>query len=266
MTKPATGKRPPRLFTVSAVRRVSAHMIRVTFNSPEIGEIANGCEGANCKLFLPKAGQDKASFHAQLINGPRPVVRTYTVRHQRQKACEMDIDFVDHGDAGPASAWARAAQVGSFCGFAGPGPVKVKAYEADQYLVVADLSALPLAAATLEAMPERAKGTAIFEITHPDDRQPLKMPAGVTARWVINPDPSRPDGQVEELVRQLPWPDERLQVCIAGESSMIRALRQYLLIDRKLPKADAYIAGYWKIGLVEDEHQIEKRKEAALAG
>ncbi|GGA27396.1 siderophore-interacting protein [Neptunicoccus cionae] len=262
MKEPARSKRPPRLFTVSAVRRVSAHMIRVTFSSPEIGEIADGCEGANCKLFLPEPGQDIAAFRKQLNEGPRPDVRTYTVRHQRQAACEMDIDFVDHGDAGPASAWARAAQVGAYCGFAGPGMVKVKSFEAEHYLVVADLSALPLAAATLEAMPDTAKGTAIFEITHPDDRQTLTMPAGVTAHWLVNPTPSKPDGQVDKLVRQLPWPKERLQVCIAGESSMIRALRQYILLDRKLPKADAYIAGYWKIGLIEDEHQIEKRKEA----
>mgnify|MGYP000176852056 CR=1 FL=1 len=27
------------------------------------------------------------------------------------------------------------------------------------------------------------------------------------------------------------------------------------------PCEDVYISGYWKIGLIEDQHQIEKRKE-----
>ena len=31
---------------------------------------------------------------------------------------------------------------------------------------------------------------------------------------------------------------------------------------KNLPKTDAYISGYWKIGLVEDEHQLWKNNEA----
>jgi hypothetical protein len=32
---------------------------------------------------------------------------------------------------------------------------------------------------------------------------------------------------------------------------------------RGVPKAEAYISGYWKIGLIEDEHQQAKRAGTA---
>ena len=176
-------------------------MIRVTFSGDEVKDMADGCEGANCKLFLPEAGQTRDAFAKQLTDGPRPTVRTYTVRHMRTSRGEMDIDFVDHGDAGPASAWARAAKVGSFCGFAGPGLTKVQTFYADYYLVVADMSALPVAAATLEAMPRDATGHAIFEIMHPDDRQDIDAPFGITQEWIVNADPHHPSGKIADLVK-----------------------------------------------------------------
>lgn len=174
----------------------------------------------------------------------------------------VDIDFVDHGDGGPASAWARNAQAGTVCGFAGPGPIKVTSYYADSYLIVADMSALPVAAATLEAMPEGAKGTAIFEIMSPEDKQDFRIPDGIDVHWIVNADPREIGVQVIEMLRDMDWPSGVVQACIAGESGMIKTLRQDILVKRALPKEDCYISGYWKIGLIEDEHQQLKRAEA----
>lgn len=238
-------------------------MIRVTLAAPEIGDMDPECAGANCKLFLPQNGQALADFTAQLESGPRPTVRTYTVRTIRTGAGEMDIDFVDHGDGGPASAWARQAKAGDFLGFAGPGPVKVQSFHADRYLVVADMSALPVAAATLGVMPKDAKGTAIFEIMSPDDKQEFPMPEGVETHWIVNPNPHQPSSQIPDMIAEMDWSDDVVQTCIAGESGMIKTLRQHLLVENGLPKQDCYISGYWKIGLIEDEHQQLKRAEAS---
>jgi NADPH-dependent ferric siderophore reductase len=256
-------KKSPYLLQVVDVWHLTPNMIRVTLAGDAIATMQSGCEGANCKVFLPEAGQSQAAFGAQLMNGPRPTVRTYTVRHMRVEDREMDIDFVDHGDAGPASAWARAAKIGSFCGFAGPGPVKVPEFYADRYLVVADMSALPVAAATLEAMPRDAQGDAFFEVTHIDDAQDMNAPDGVRLHWLVHPDPHAPSTQLIDAVHAWSWPTGTVQTCIAGESGVIKALRSYVTGEKGLAKQDCYISGYWKMGLIEDEHQQMKRAEAA---
>lgn len=257
-------KRMPKIFTVLKAWNLTPNMIRVTFTAPEIGDMDPACPGANCKLFLPSTGQSLNEFCQQLQDGPRTVVRTYTVRQIRVETCEMDIDFVYHGDGGPASAWAGRAKAGDFCGFAGPGLVKMKSFYADSYLVVADMSAIPVAAAALEMMPDDAVGTAIFEIISEQDRQDFRIPKGITCHWVVNPDPHNPTDVIPQMIKSLEWPTGCVQTCIAGESGMIKTLRQDILVDRKLPKDDCYISGYWKIGLIEDEHQKLKRAEAAV--
>ncbi|MEM6742741.1 MAG: siderophore-interacting protein [Pseudomonadota bacterium] len=259
----STSKPLPRVLAVSQARRVTPHMIRVTFAGPELEGVPPGREGANCKLMLPEAGEARGDFIARLAEGPAPVRRTYTVRHHRPERLEMDIDFVDHGEGGPASAWARAASPGAFLGFAGPGPVKVKSFHADFYVVAADMSALPVAAATLEAMPRDARGIAVFEVTSLDDVQRIDAPEGVELRWLVHEDPHQASMAQLDLLRGLDWPPGRVQACVAGEHSTIRAFRTWLLTEKGLRKDDAYISGYWKIGLIEDAHQDLKRSEAA---
>ena len=256
-------RRMPRLLTVKQAQRLTPNMIRVTFAGPEIADIPAGCEGAHCKIMLPADGQTKADFAAQLADGPRPATRTYTVRFVRPDFQEMDIDFVAHGDEGPASAWANRAVAGSFCGFSGPGNVKLTEFHADWYLLAADMSALPVAAATLEAMPRDAKGFAFIEITTEDDRQDINAPSGVEIEWLIHADPHAASNTQVERIRSLDWSNTAVQTCIAGESSVIRSLRDFLHNEKGIPKSDAYISGYWKIGLVEDEHQKMKRAAAA---
>ncbi|MEM9811033.1 MAG: siderophore-interacting protein [Pseudomonadota bacterium] len=253
----------PRILTVKAARHLTPGMIRVAFAGPELAGLPEGREGANCKIMLPEPGEGREAFAARLADGPAPVRRTYTVRAHRPAMQEMDIDFVDHGEGGPASAWARRARPGDVMGFGGPGPVKVERFEADFYLCAADMSAIPVVAATLEAMPRDARGLALFEITSEEDRQEIDAPEGVEMRWMVHPDPHRPSTAQIGAIRAMDWPEGRVQTCIAGEHSVIRALREHLLGERGVAKADAYVSGYWKIGLVEDEHQAYKKTEAA---
>ena len=261
MTKPP--KRTPRTLSVTAKDWITPNMIRVTLKAEWIRDLSADIAGAHCKLFLPKPDQTRDAFLHQLEEGPRPDVRPYTIRFIRPEKSEMDSDFVDHGDAGPASAWARRCKAGDICGFAGPGPVKLNAFFADTYIVAADMSALPVAAATLEAMPRDATGVAFLEITEPADQQNIDAPEGVEVQWILHPNPYEAPTQSVDLIKAMANIRGSVQTCIAGESAMIKALREEILIKRGVPKQNAYISGYWKIGLIEDEHQQMKRAEAA---
>lgn len=254
-------KTPPRILTVKAAEFLTPNMRRITFAGPELEGIPQDRAGGNCKIMLPEPDETRKTFAERLLNGPAPVRRTFTVRATRADPLEMDIDFVAHGKEGPASRWALEAEPGSFLGFAGPSTAKVDSFFGDWYLVAADPSALPVAAAALEAMPRDAKGVAIFEITQAEDQQELDVPEGIDVHWLVHPNPKRPSTAQEEFIRSLEWPQGRVQTCIAGETGVIRSLRDFLHKEKQLPRKDTYISGYWKIGLVEDEHQAMKRAE-----
>lgn len=257
----AVGRPGPRLLTVKAAWRLTPNMIRVVFGGPELEGFPEGCDGGNCKLLLPDAGEARAAFAERLVNGPAPVRRTYTVRTYDAATGELTIDFVDHGDNGPASAWANQAAPGAYLGFMGPSPAKIVSFDADWYLVAADLSALPIASVTLEAMPRDARGVAIFEVPSEADKQAIDAPDGMDIHWLVHPDAHTASTAQNDMINALDWPNGRVQTCIAGESGVIKALRGFLHNDKQIPRTDTYISGYWKIGLVEDEHQKVKRAE-----
>lgn len=260
-------KRIPRILTVSSARYLSPNLIRVTFAGPALDGFPGGHEGANCKLVLPRDGESRETFESYFQpDGPQEKphpVRTYTVRSYRAEVQELDIDFVAHGDEGPATRWAQSAAPGSFLGFFGPSAPKITSFHAGWYLLAADLSAMPVVEATLEAMPADARGLCLFEVPSEADIREIAAPEGIELRWLIHADVHKPSSAQIDLVRGLAFPDGAVQTCIAGESSVIRALRDHLHNERGLARADTYISGYWKIGLVEDEHQKEKRAEAA---
>ena len=100
-----------------------------------------------------------------------------------------------------------------------------------------------------------------IEITHDDNQQAINTPDGIDIHWLIHSNPKKPFIAQEQLIRSLDWPEGRVQACIAGEHSVIRSLRDFLNKEKNLPRADTYIAGYWKIGLLEDEHQALKNAQ-----
>lgn len=52
--------------------------------------------------------------------GRKPEGRAYTIRHYEAQTGCMELDFVLHGDNGPASAWAGRAKAGDVPQLAGP--------------------------------------------------------------------------------------------------------------------------------------------------
>jgi NADPH-dependent ferric siderophore reductase len=267
-------RKPQRIsavLEVRAARRLTPNMIRVTLSARELAAIPSLIAGGHCKLMIPEPGQSRSAFEDRFHDGPKPVTRTYTIRHARPEACEIDVDFVAHGDDGPASAWAGRAQPGDFIGFAGPGLPKLTEFDADFYLIAADMAALPVAAAALEALPRNARGLAIFEVRAPEDRQKIDAPAGVLQHWLVHPDPHQPSRAQLDLVETMPWPGGRLRSLIAGETDVVRSLRLFLRQDKGVERTRVYASGYWRIGLAEDEHQKVKREidaadEAVLGG
>jgi NADPH-dependent ferric siderophore reductase len=172
---PTKGRTPPRSLQVRRAELVTPHMRRITLAGDDMAGFPVGSDGAHIKVFLPRPGQDRPVLPTLGPKGPvwpppeqRPITRTYMVRRFDATAGELDIDFVLHDDAGPASGWAARAKPGDFIGIAGPGGPDRAVMGADWHLLAGDLSALPAIAATLETLPAAARGFAFIEV--PDSR------------------------------------------------------------------------------------------------
>ena len=182
-------------------------MMRITLAGPSAHEMATWAPDQRVKLFFPAADGSRsklsqedgwyARFKAMLVDR-RPAMRTYTIRHLRAEQGEVDIDFVLHGETGPASRWALRAQPGDSMQILAPergfsaqqaGGFEWKPPQAlKQLLLVADATALPAALGILDelvALAEPPQTQAFFEVDSAQDMLAVPDWPGLTVQWLV---------------------------------------------------------------------------------
>lgn len=170
----------------------------------------------------------------------------------------LEIDFALHGDDGPISAWAERAQVGDGFEISDVHPRSGFSIQAatSHYLLFGDETGLPAIGAILEALPAHARAQVFAEVTDAGEEQPLTSRAALSLTWLHRAG-DKPESSMllEAAARSMDLP-ERAAIWIAAESGQVAALRQLLLKERGLDRADLYASGYWKRG--EADHRDEK--------
>lgn len=247
----AASSRPPRPtieLEVVSTHRLSPHLVRVRLG------------GDGFALFGDRPETDKYVKLKFATPPPdsRPVTRTYTVRRLDHDARTLDIDFVVHGDEGLAGPWAATVEPGAQLSLMGPGGGYSPDPDADWYLFAGDLSAVPAIAAGLAALPDSAVGVALLEVESEDAVLELAAPAGVSVRWIVDPD--HRTERLAEAVRGIEWRDGHVDVFAHGERESMKALRRALLDERGLERSQVSLSGYWARGRTEDRFQAEKRE------
>lgn len=249
---------------------ITPHYIRIVLTGPEVEQFAVTTVGANNKIFLPPTPNSEILF-PKFENGgwvlPRPdqkpIVRTYTHRGIHLERQEMWIDFVNHGDSGPASAWANRAQPGDKLGIAMKGhPIQLYP-EADWYLLAGDATAIPVLSAILESLPAEAKGQAFIEVQGSQDEQKIETKSQVQITWLHHAHPGE-NSPLAHAIRQVDLPDglEASRFAyVATEFSSIQAIRQYLRKEQFWDREELYAFSYWKHGKSEDGSAAERREE-----
>ncbi|MFK8016847.1 MAG: siderophore-interacting protein [Gammaproteobacteria bacterium] len=231
---------------------VTPHMRRVTLGGPQLADFPNDADGGYVKLRL---GMQE--------NSDKPLVRTYTVRRFDAEAGELDIDFVVHESEGPAANWAASCVPGDEILVGGPGPRKSLDADADWFLLVGDMSALPAISVNLERLRRDAVGYALLEVIHADDRQNIDAPPGVHIDWIVNPTPEERNQVLLDAVEAVPWKVGRPHVWAASEFSQSLAIRGFLRSCHGVTRDQMYVSSYWQIGQSEDGHKISKRRAAS---
>jgi NADPH-dependent ferric siderophore reductase len=237
--------------TVAASQRVSPSMHQITLAGEALRDFPQGQDGGYFKLILEPGTE-----------GKKALMRTYTIRRQRET--EIDVLFALHGGhaAGPATSWALGAQVGDPMTIRGPGPAKPSPDSCDFHLIAGDMSALPAITANLEAMRRDACGVAVLEVQREEDATQIDAPSGVELRWIVNAEPGLRPSFLVDALRQVDLPDGEIAGWAACEFEGMKLLRAYLRDELGVLPRNLYTSSYWKLGLTETEHKVVKREDA----
>ena len=270
--RPGTEARPARPQVVLQVlkrEQVAPHLVRLTLGGPGFENFVDKEATDRYVKFLfakPELGlkmpYDMDELRGQLAPEDMPVRRTYTVRRSDHEARTIEVDFVVHGEEGLAGQWARDTEIGSSICFVGPGGLFVPNDEFDFHFFAGDETAIPAISAALEAMAPQMKGLAVIEVENAADEMELVRPEGVEVRWLHRDAPFTPQSTIlENVVREYPWPEGRVQVFAHGEREVMKRLRLYFYDERGVDRRDMSLSAYWAFGRAEDAFQAEKRTE-----
>ncbi|MFF3547360.1 siderophore-interacting protein [Streptomyces platensis] len=266
---------PVALIEVTDVRRITPHMVRITFAGAGLDDFPTWPD-QQLKLLFPKPGRraprlpdtaadgDAMSWYQAFLALPedeRPWMRSYTVRSYDPVRHRIAVDFVLHGTpatAGPATRWAASAAVGDLLARYGPAAEYAKPLpldRADWLLLAGDATALPAIGSLVEALPAGARALACVEVPGPADEQHFTTRAELTVQWVHT---DRGHDALPAAVRALTFPPGPVVAWLAGEAGAVRALRRHLVDERGIDKDRIDFSGYWRRTLTQDDAPTEE--------
>jgi len=261
--------RGPWPLQVTDVARLSPRLLRVELAGEDgvLAGFAGDRAGAHIKIFLPQPGETAPALPEFTPSGPRwpqsrprAITRTYSVRYFDTQRQRLYVDFVLHGDDGPASAWARRARVGDTIGVAGPGGPSPMLAPVDRVLLAGDITALPAIAALLESLPAQVSGHAIVQLPADADRPELDYAASVTIDWLRAPHVDHADTPLVHALKALTPPAESVAAWVAGENASVLAMRAHLRDVWQLPRRQIYAVPYWKARASEEAYHAERHR------
>jgi NADPH-dependent ferric siderophore reductase len=240
------------VFHVKHKEYITPHFIRVIFNisDNQAEMLSNVKSGSNNKIFIPT---DEPDTHE--------IVRTYTNRKIDIENRELSIDFVAHGDNGPASAWALQVQEGDFLGIGMKESTRPLVPDADSYLLVGDATALPVISAIAEQLPEGVNAKIIMETFGKEDEILCCSAANVDIEWLYNPAPEK-GSRLAKKAKEFKFleNEQRKYVYVAAEYSTVKELRDYFRADPSLDSRALHAVSYWKAGESEDQAGLHKKQ------
>ncbi|MCD5347685.1 siderophore-interacting protein [Agromyces sp. S2-1-8] len=191
---------------VGEIRRMSPHFVRVTFRGDDLNDVGWDGPDQRIKVVLPlegvpegddgfgcfPRGDDWFGDWRALPDERRNPIRTYTIRDARPETGELDVDFVAHGDSGPASRWIARAEPGERMLLVAPdatsdeppGGWEWHPGTAGTLLIAGDETAVPAMSAILAQLPASARGAAFLEVPAAGDVLDIEAPPGVVVQWL----------------------------------------------------------------------------------
>ncbi|WP_022881208.1 siderophore-interacting protein [Gryllotalpicola ginsengisoli] len=225
-----------RTLTVARTDRLAPRFARITLTGPELHGFASPGPADHVKLFFP-TGESRDFTPARFRAG------------DEERLPELDLDFVLHGDEGPASAWASRAREGDTLVVAGPRGSQLVPDGMTRLVVAADETAFPAAARWLSQAPEGVRTDAVLWPTDASNTAYFDEGTGAGASVTVVP----AEG-LDEAVRALEPFDETTFLFLAGEATALVPVRRHLRRELGLPPEQVQVQGYWKRGVAGLDH------------
>ena len=291
-----------RLFDMTLKRReqISPSMVNFTFTAGDLDTATTFAPDQRVKLFFPPSGEGSTGMAAQFAEAEdwysayktmapeqRPPMRTYTIRAVRPEQKELDIEFVLHGDTGPASRWASRARPGDALSINAPcihytgkaiGCEWRPPANIEHLLLVADETALPAVMGIIEELDARfadapkPRVQALLEV-------PLKadcrcIPQWVDAVWLPREETRCCHGEgLCRAVRTLPLKQPSTPEASATSAELAIDIDEEVLWEASMPESGdsfyAWIASESRVCLdirryLIDELALPKRQVSAM--
>ena len=280
-------------------RVLSPSLHRLVFTGADVARMKTEGPDQRIKVFFPLPGQDAPEVpsgedwyarYRALADDQRPPMRTYTLRQLRAAQGEVDVDFVLHGETGPASRWAVHAQPGDRVVLLAPDAACAESSEGwewkppagvGQVLLVADETALPAVAGILEELAAQIappRVLALLEVAGEGGAIAMKAPPTAELVWLPRGQAAYGQALVEavqarlaaspvvagdaldeiDVDAQILWEQSDAGVAgpfyawVAGEAGAVMAIRRHLVRDCGLDRRALTFMGYWRQGRVLD--------------
>jgi NADPH-dependent ferric siderophore reductase len=260
LARPKRGPVPLKTYLTQVRRseRITPHMFRVTIGGGDLVNFVSAAADQFITLILPLPGQerpaiDPANFtweiYREMPEDIKPIVRNYTARSHRPETTEIDVDFVIHGDGGPASNWALRAQPGDHLAIWGPRMAYAPPEGTEWQLLCADETGLPAVAAILEDLDPGTRAIAFVEIADAAEEQPLPSAGDVTIHWLHRNGVAAGESDLLiDAVRDATFPEGVVYAWGGGERRLMAAVRKHLQEDRGIATSAISFINYWRMG------------------
>ncbi|RVW05012.1 siderophore-interacting protein [Rhodococcus spongiicola] len=264
---------------VSRVARITPNMLRITLSGGDLTRfVSSGDADERLLVVFPADGESRPPAPQSIggtwdypVDGHRPEMRSFTVRHWNSETREMDIDFVVHG-SGAAVRWALQARPGQVLGVTTASGWYRPPDDAAWQLLIADMTALPAVGRIVEELASGVRVHVIAEVTTADDEQCPETAADVTYTWLHGSGNGVGPSALADAAREWTCPDGPGYVWFAGEAGLSREVRRWLRHSLGWSSDRYDVMGYWRADkeawtarYEKVRGQIEAAQTAALA-
>jgi len=226
-------------------------MVRTTLTGEELEGFDEPAPTQHVKLVVPYPGADRPVLPDPEAgpDGPKPLMRTLTVRRFDPERQELEIDFAIHGH-GPVSSWAASAKPGDVVALAGPGGRKYEIDpDAEWYLLAGDETAIPAMATLLEGLPASMPVEAYVEVADAAEELTFETQGQPRVTWLHRASNGQPAGRLlARTLGELPPKTGNGRIWLACEAMVMRDIRKLLLGDWGLNEDQIVTRGYWHEG------------------